>query len=54
MGSLSKLRKLQLGHNQLAGPIPEVLGTLTQLRVVDLNGNKLAGDRGWLEQGPMC
>ena len=38
-----RVMRLSLGDNNLAGPIPSVLGGLTNLQVLNLEGNQLSG-----------
>ncbi|KAJ8548929.1 hypothetical protein K7X08_030895 [Anisodus acutangulus] len=41
--STSKLRVLDLSHNQLAGYFPDGFGSLTALQVLDISGNNFSG-----------
>ena len=43
-GSPSRVTTLDLGYNQLTGPIPAQLGQLTQLERLELDGNQLTGE----------
>ena len=43
LGSLTGLRVLDLGGNELTGIIPPELGQLRELRVLNLSGNRLGG-----------
>ncbi|KAJ9683605.1 hypothetical protein PVL29_019251 [Vitis rotundifolia] len=43
IGSLTKLTKLDLSHNQLTGPIPHQIGSLTKLNDLILSYNQLNG-----------
>ncbi|XP_060203126.1 LRR receptor-like serine/threonine-protein kinase GHR1 [Lycium barbarum] len=41
--STSKLRVLDLSHNQFAGDFPDGFGSLTALQVLDISGNNFSG-----------
>ena len=43
MGSLSNLKRLELGGNDLSGEIPSDLDRLSNLEVLHLDGNQLTG-----------
>ena len=43
LGSLANLERLDLGWNELTGPIPTSLGRLSNLRSLYLSGNELTG-----------
>ena len=43
MGSLSNLKTLALGSNELIGEIPAELGSLSNPSFLHLNGNDLSG-----------
>jgi len=43
IGSLSKLREIDMGNNKIYGSIPDTIGQLSNLRVLNLGSNKLNG-----------
>ena len=43
LGSLTNLRSVHLGHNDLSGPLPAELGRLANLRELNLRVNRLTG-----------
>ena len=44
MGELANLQWLNLGNNQLSGPIPPELGSLPNLELLNLSDNQLAAE----------
>ena len=43
LGNATRLRRLNLGRNELTGPIPAALGNSAGLETLDLGGNTLTG-----------